>query len=271
MNLSGQLSDWTVDELIQIVQVTKKTGSLDILGDKKGRIHFRQGQLTGAELHGQQGVYAGTDEATISDIIFVLGSIDTGEFAMGPDDGPESDGHDAEVISEGVSQLRTLESDLTDAGVLDAASVAIDTEIQKAVEVEPDDWRALSSLIPPFTTESLENRFGRGATVRMLHVFHRLGLLKVLDEPVEEDVTEESDWLDKLADEVSATDSTNWLDESSDPVVAEAQTEVADEGKHSERRVESLENMRGVSADPSTTLTTGVYDEIRRLRSKPGK
>jgi len=36
MHLSGQLSDWSINDLLQIMQVTKKTGSLDIEGQRRG-------------------------------------------------------------------------------------------------------------------------------------------------------------------------------------------------------------------------------------------
>ena len=38
MHLSGQLTDWSIHDLLQIMQVTKKTGSLDIDGERQARI-----------------------------------------------------------------------------------------------------------------------------------------------------------------------------------------------------------------------------------------
>lgn len=260
MNLSGQLSDWTMDNLIQIVQVTKKTGSLDIVGSKKGRVHFRDGELTGAELQGSQGVYAGTDPATIADIVFVLGCLETGTFAMGPHDGPDSDGHDPTVIAESVEELRNLETELSEAGILEAGSVSVISEIEEAVTLDSDDWRALSSLIPVCTIESLENRFGRGSAIRMLHVFHRLSVLQL--DPVEVGALidgDESDWLGQLADGV--------LGNGSGVDVDIAISQHSDE-KDAQTDSVRTELLRGVSADASTTLTDGVLDEIRRLRSK---
>ena len=52
MHLSGQLTDWSINDLLQIMQVTQKTGSLDIDGERRGRVHFRDGSVTGAELSG---------------------------------------------------------------------------------------------------------------------------------------------------------------------------------------------------------------------------
>jgi predicted phage tail protein len=110
-------------------------------------------------------------------------------------------------------------------------------------------------------------------------------------EPVSAEVSEEeSNWLDRLADEVSSTDSTKWLDEAvaemtadseeasvkAAPSAAAAATTEEPESDSSDPEVviapEEIKDRsagaRGISAPASTTLTTGVYDDIRRLRSK---
>jgi hypothetical protein len=269
MNLSGQLADWSMDDLIQIVQVTKKSGSLDIRGAAKGRVHFRDGQLTGAELHGPQGVYAGTDPETVADIIFVLGALDTGTFAMGPDDGPDTAGHDGEAIASAVLELRKLETDLVDSGIFADDEVRFVSEIDTKLTIAPQDWRLISSLIPALTVSYLEDRYGRGSAIRMLHSFHALGILAPAenDEPGNADTPEaeegddtikgEADWLEQLADRVSKGDSADWVDETAVEIAISAGS-----GK------EPAHEAQGVSADASTLLTGGVYDEIRRLRSK---
>jgi hypothetical protein len=273
MNLSGQLADWSMDDLIQIVQVTKKSGSLDIRGTTKGRVHFRDGRLTGAELHGPRGVYAGTDLETVADIIFVLGGLQAGTFAMGPTDGPETEGHDPEVISSAVGELRSLETELAASGLLDAEEIKFVEEIEGKLAFTPADWRLMSTLIPDLPLSDLEDRFGRGSAIRMLHSFQALGLLAI-PEPAtdsdeeaapttaaegEDEVKGEEDWLDKLADRVSRGESAEWEDGS------DIDVEIAISAAAS-----SADAVKGVAADPSTTLTGGVYDDIRRLRSKSG-
>lgn len=271
MNLSGRLADWPMHDLIQIVQVTKKTGSLDVRGAAKGRVHFFEGQLTGAELHGPQGVYAGTDPDTVADIIFVLGGLDSGTFAMGPADGPEGEGHNGETIAAAVAELRQLETDLNEAGVASRDEVVFVDEIESKLSIEPADWRLIAGILPSLTVSSLEDRFGRGSAIRMLHSFHELGLLAEgepdsdaagdKDSELEKD---EANWLEDLADQVSARETSRLIHESEDLEVEIAITGVvANKGAISH-------DVRGVAADPSTTLTGGVYDEIRRLRSKSG-
>jgi hypothetical protein len=291
MNLSGQLADWTMDDLLQIVQVTKKTGSLDIVGVHKGRVHFREGNITGAELHSSKGVYAGTDPSIIADVVFVLGSMEEGAFAMGRAEGPDVDGVPIESVTEKIGELRALETVVAEKGLIDAGKVTLKPVIDDDVTISPDDWSAIASLIQPFTFESLAERLGRGAAIRMIHAFHRLGIAeavtnteaKVLIEPVPGEVSEEeSNWLDRLADDVSSTDSTKWLDDAvaemtagseDDPVAGEV------DGPHEAAVGSELvitpdqvpapgPGARGLSAPASTVLTTGVYDDIRRLRSK---
>ncbi len=301
MNLSGQLADWTMDDLLQIVQVTKKTGSLDIVGVHKGRVHFRQGNITGAELHSSKGVYAGTDTSIIADVIFVLGSMAEGAFAMGRSDGPDVDGVPIEDITGAIGELRALEAIVADKGLIEAGDVRLKPAIDSDVTISPDDWAAIASLVMPFTFSSLAERLGRGAAIRMVHAFHHLDLVEAAEpdtpesviEPVPGEVSEEeSNWLDRLADEVSSTDSTKWLEdavaemtEGSDDVPVAAAPAVpatpAQSAEEPEKEPSDLEvvvasdepkdrsaGARGISAPASTTLTTGVYDDIRRLRSK---
>lgn len=298
MNLSGQLADWTMDDLLQIVQVTKKTGSLDIVGVHKGRVHFREGNITGAELHSSKGVYAGTDTSIIADVVFVLGSMDEGAFAMGRSEGPDVDGVPIDAIAGAIGELRALEEIVADKGLIDAGDVKLKTAIDSDVTISPDDWAAIASLVQPFTFSSLADRLGRGAAIRMVHAFHRLDLVEPVEsdkpesviEPVSGEVSEEeSNWLDRLADEVSSTDSTKWLEDAvaemiagsdeapseapsaaADAIIEEPQSEASDPEVviAPEELKDRIAGARGISAPASTTLTTGVYDDIRRLRSK---
>jgi hypothetical protein len=276
MNLSGQLTDWTMDDLIQIVQVTKKTGSLELQGSSAGRIHFLEGQITGAELHERRGIYAGTDPATIADIIYVLSTFDEGTFALGPLEGPDSDPIDPSVISEKVADLQSLAEEVKDeeffTGVLNVRE-ATDTD----VKLTPEQWRGLASLVPSFTNESLEARFGAGGALRLLHTLHSLDLV-VKDESgvpsMDTADVDEAGWLDSLARGVSSTDSTEWLEEkapeSTDAILRESvDADSATAVPAAEKIMRSPASLRGVSSDPSATLTDGVFDEIRRLRSKP--
>lgn len=275
MNLSGQLSDWTMQDLLQIMQVTKKTGSLDIVGDQKGRVHFLEGRVTGAELHSPRGVYAGTDRSVIADIIFVLGSMETGNFSVGQADGPDLQGWSVDDVAEGVAELVDLELEAKEAGLVGGGEIRVKSKLDGPVTFEPEDWKIITSMIQPFTFEGLEERLGRGAAVRMVHTFHRLKVAETREEKENPDDPSESgsdhessysgteaDWLDRLADEVSTREPADVFDRSDDGRAEPAKKDEADSPKTEKA------GARGVSADASTVLTGGVYDEIRRLRSK---
>lgn len=283
-NLSGQLADWSISDLLQIMQVTKKTGSLDIEGARRGRIHFIDGAVTGAELSGDRGSYKGSDRGAIADILYVLSSLDSGSFAVGAADGPDGDGLAVEDIMGEVAALRSLEGDVIETGLFEANGVRLTSNLDKAITLEQDDWQAIVSLVQPFTFDFLESRVGRGGAVRIFHTLHRLGVMEAVDGD------DESEWLDQLAGGLSAASSEpTWL-EQAPPVPApeepspfeepaakhmapEEDVDVADADPEPviepepEPVAEPVE-VRGVAAHASTTLTDGVYDEIRRLRSK---
>jgi hypothetical protein len=283
-NLSGQLADWSINDLLQIMQVTKKTGSLDIEGERRGRVHFVDGAVTGAELSGENGSYKGSDRAAIADILYVLSSLESGSFAVGATDGPDGDGLAVEEIMGEVAALRSLEGEVIDAGLFEATGVRLTHDIEKSITLDQEDWQAIVSLVQPFTFDFLESRVGRGGAVRIFHTLHRLGVM----EPFNGD--DESEWLDQLAGGLSAASSEpTWLEQASAEPALEEPTPLEESvAKHiateedvvaadsaPEPEIEATPEqdvapaeVRGVAAHASTTLTDGVYDEIRRLRSK---
>ncbi|MGH8951598.1 MAG: DUF4388 domain-containing protein [Acidimicrobiia bacterium] len=287
MHLSGQLSDWSINDLLQIMQVTKKTGSLDIEGQRRGRVHFRDGRVTGAELNGVQGAYTGSDRGAVADILYVLSTVQEGSFSVGAADGPDAKGWTVEECLLDVESLQSLEGEVVDAGLFEANAVKLIHEIGDPVTIEPDDWQVFVNLVPSFTFGALENRYGRGTAVRIFHTLHRLNLAETVA------LTEgETDWLDRLAEGVApGTTGSNWAEpvvetdavaetksedfvDSPDPVPAEDSETVAEPepitlaaAKQGRERAD----LKGVAAPASTTLTDGVYDEIRRLRSRVGE
>jgi len=275
-NLSGQLSDWSISDLLQIMQVTKKTGSLDIEGSRRGRVHFVDGAVTGAELSGDRGSYRGSDRGAIADILYVLSTLDSGSFAVGPADGPDSDGYAVEDVMGEVAALRSLEGEVVDAGLFEAAGVRLVRDLEAPITMEPDDWQVLVSLVQPFTFDYIESRVGRGGAVRIFHTLHRLGVAEAIAGG-----DDESEWLDQLAGGLSPSSEPTWLEQVpvADPAEKLAEVEVpvaqvdpepepAPEPEPDSEPAPAPAGVRGVAAHASTTLTDGVYDEIRRLRSK---
>ena len=281
MHLSGQLSDWSINDLLQIMQVTSKTGSLDIEGERRGRIHFREGRLTGAELNGAKGTYAGSDRPGVADILYVLSSVEEGSFSVGAADGPETKGWSVEEVLLDVNALQSLEGEVVDTGLFEASGVALVSEIQEPVTIDPGDWHAFVNLVPPFTFNILEERYGRGTAVRILHTLHRLGMAETVTEP-----EGETDWLENVAEEVAPAAAETPTFASNGDGTVDTGDEVSVESDETDVEVEPeaepvvvatprpdrvQADMKGVSAPANTTLTDGVYDEIRRLRSRVGE
>jgi hypothetical protein len=282
MHLSGQLSDWSMNDLLQIMQVTKKTGSLDIEGDRRGRVHFREGRVTGAELTGIDGAHTGSDRDGVADILYVLASVGEGSFSVGAADGPDAKGWTVEEVLQDVEALQTLESEVADSGLFEANGVKLTPELTEAVTLEPGDWHTLVNLVPTFSFGALEARYGRGTAVRMFHTLNRLGLAETVAVP-----EEEADWLNRLAEGVAPGVTWNGhaeggetSTEEPEPAPAEVSTEpeslIEPEVSEAEpvpvaaEKPRAQTELKGVSAPASTTLTDGVYDEIRRLRSRVG-
>ncbi len=266
MHLSGQLSDWSINDLLQIMQVTNKTGSLDIEGDQEGRVHFRDGRVTGAELTGAKGSYVGSDRSGVADVLYVLSAMDSGSFAVGAADGPEVKGWSVEEIVNEVETLRSLEGEVVGTSLFEAAGVRLLAEVDDPVTIEPEDWHSLVNLVPDFTFSQLEAELGRGTAVRIFHALHRLGVAEgFAPEPGRE---EETDWLDQVVADLSpqAATSSETVPPASEPVANPAEENV--EELTTIELAEERTPVVGVSAPASTVLTDGVYDEIRRLRSR---
>ena len=279
------------------MQVTKKTGSLDIEGSRHGRVHFRSGSVTGAELTGNGAKQEGSEVSSIADILYVLSTLEEGSFSVGSADGPETDGLGVEEILTEVDALKSLEGEVDEAGLLEPAGVRLVDGLETKIVIEPEDWDVLASLVTPFTFEALESTEGRGSAVRILHTLHRLGVAESVPTETEAetetdtgtDSDEETEFLDKLAGGLSDSNEPMWLEqvseeetgpkhvapaENTEEPIAASDDDHVDDGESEEsdeapRERELVgEGVKGVSAPASTTLTDGVYDEIRRLRSK---
>ena len=290
MHLSGQLSDWSINDLLQIMQVTKKTGSLDIEGQRRGRVHFREGRVTGAELTGIDGSHTGSDRAGVADILYVLSSVAEGSFSVGAADGPDAKGWTVEEVLADVDALQTLEGEIAETGLFEANGVKLINEIADPLTVDPVDWPTFVNLVPTFSFGALESKYGRGTAVRTFHTLNRMGLAETVATP-----EEEAEWLDRLAEGVASNGAWNGADVEAEEAptdettpTSEAEPEAVDEVTEPEADEETAitdaepvpvaaskpsrahVELKGVSAPASTTLTDGVYDEIRRLRSRVG-
>lgn len=272
-NLSGQLVDWSISDLLQIMHVTKKTGSLEIAGDRTGRIHFQEGSIIGADLTGSRQNYVAADKDDVADVLYVLSSLETGEFAFEPGSSVDADQTwEVEEVLGAVENLRDLEKEVAESGLIDATAIRLSESLDEPKTVSPEDWKVLVGLIQPFNFSHLEARNGRGGAVRVLHTLSKLEVAEAV-------VDDETDWLDEVAvgitpsekvAEAKHIDSSDSDSDTDDEDEVEIEPEAATDDEEILESVERTDRpeAKGIAASASTTLTDGVYDEIRRLRSR---
>lgn len=282
MNLSGTLSDWTVADLLNMLNVTKKTASLHVRGERTGTIHFSQGKVVGAALAGDAAAHGGDSRVEVADALLVLSALDSGTFELGPFNGPEGEGWDIESLLSDLERLETLQVDLVGAG-LQKSQLMLREEVDEPVTIQTEDWWALASLVSVLSFRQLEDVFGRGRAIRLLHALWRMDLVESLEEPlvlepepilaepepireeitVETEVEPDAEPVAEASVDSNGSSNESWLDEIA---AAAGPSEAGDE------TVQPLEprKMLGVSAPASTVLTGSVLDEMRRLRSHPG-
>ena len=284
MNLSGELSDWPVADLLNMLRVTSKTVTLKVRGERSGVIHFVAGRVSGASVTGDVVVEgeAGSRVAVV-DALFVLAGIASGSFELVAYQGPEAEGWEIEELLADMARLTELETDVSRSDLVEGRLMLKDA-LSGPVTIAEDDWWAVASLVSVLSLQQLEEVFGRARAVRLLHTLWRLDLVEPLlddESPAPADPPAPADAPARV-DAVDAVDATPaislapsdeaWLDEiatNAVPVAVvdspEAPSEADSSGDPSRRAV------TGVSAPASTVLTGSVLDEMRRLRSRVGE
>lgn len=307
MNLSGTLSDWTVADLLNVMKVTGKTASLHIHGKRDGVVHFSNGRVAGATLDGNP-VPTGEVEsrAVASETLFVLSALQEGNFEVGAFEGTDVEGWDVDSLLSDMEQLNGLETDLTEAGMGEAILMLRD-EIKEPITIQVEDWWAIASLVSVLSFGQLEEVFGRGRAIRLLHTLWRMDLIETIeeeipqvdeDEPAAEEavpmvmdeeptslellelseppesetepvVPSEAELESEPEESVATIEPTNERDDESwlDEIAAAAEATTTPE----QNGLAEARHIQGVSAPASTVLTGAVLDEMRRLRVRPSE
>ncbi|MGH8911340.1 MAG: DUF4388 domain-containing protein [Acidimicrobiia bacterium] len=262
MNLSGELSDWPVADLLNMLKVTNKTATLHVRADRSGVVHFVSGRVSGAAVTGDAVLEGdvGSRPATV-DALFVLSGFDKGSFELVSYQGPEGDGWEIEDLLADMDRLQELEVDVAGAG-LSSGRLMLKDVISGPVTVVEEDWWAVASLVSVLSLQQLEQVFGRARAVRLLHTLWRLGLVETLAEP--EPLAERAEPTPAAQASLAQPSDEAWLDEIAlSQQVEQAPAVMVDEVDR--------KRVTGVSAPASTVLTGSVLDEMRRLRSRTGE
>jgi hypothetical protein len=288
MNLSGELSDWPVADLLNMLRVTSKTVTLNVRGERSGVIHFVAGRVSGASVTGDVVVEgeAGSRVAVV-DALFVLAGMTRGSFELVTYQGPDAEGWEIEELLADMARLADLETDVSRSGLVEGRLMLKDA-LSGPVTIAEDDWWAVASLVSVLSLEQLEEVFGRARAVRLLHTLWRLDLVEPLTEdesippsPVLAEAPASTDSGDAVAldDASEATPATSlapsdeaWLDEIASNAVPAAVVDSSEMPAEVESSDDpSRRAVTGVSAPASTVLTGSVLDEMRRLRSRVGE
>ena len=288
MLLSGSLSNWSVNDLLQIMRVTAKTATLRIDGSRPGVIHFSDGRIVGAGLAGQR-IPRSAEEALRAtvDSLHVLTSTADGAFLVAePDFDPALRGWDvAEVMME-VDRLRQMENEVTSQGVTESTSLRLASEVATPVTLHSEEWAAVCALVPSFSLSSLQGAFGNSRALQFLSALLGRGLTVAAPDtqvevaidtiPVPEPivlnevsvvVNEEPeppilDWLGDHQVEGAVDLSPGATDDDDEDYEDEEEEEEEEYEVDPNRRA-----LRSVVASPETTLVSNVLGDMRKLRT----
>ena len=185
MILAGRLADWSVPDLLQIMRITNKTGSLEIEGPmRKGVIYFREGRIVGARLDP-----AGPDRPdqdlkdTVIEAVYVLQLLQDGTFAVGDVeiDDVDVDWDPPEILEAAQTQLE-VEEEIRRNGIGDDTALRLARRVSEPVMLSPDEWAVLADLTSSFSLAELEWRLGRSRAVSAIRSFRDAGVIEVTEE-----------------------------------------------------------------------------------------
>lgn len=250
--MSGQLGEWTVDDLLQIVRITQKTTTVAITGhERSGVLYFRGGHLVDGQVQ-PDGPVDGDMGTRLVDCVYLLCTVSEGAFEFGTHPVPQDgDMFDVKDILEAVADDLARDRRLRELGVVDGARIVVSGDTVPAT-MDTKLWEFLASMIPPFSLWELEQRLGRRAAVARVTDLHEAGILEVVEQADPRH--------DHLLEEVAASLSIPTEPEPAPPPAPEPPREdpPLDGVARSEKRMREL-----VAPSDTTLVANGVLDDLR--------
>ncbi|MGH8928156.1 MAG: DUF4388 domain-containing protein [Acidimicrobiia bacterium] len=270
--LSGNLSNWSVADLLQMMRVTGKTAALRVEGSRAGVIHFIEGKIGGANLPGQR-VSLDPEQnrrATIDAIFVLTGPAEGSFFVASPELDPSAPTWEvAEIMSE-VEHLRLIESDIRAQGVDADTPLVLSADVPSPVTLHAEDWATLVSLVPAFSLDSLERAMGRTRAFQVVNTLLARGLT-IKNTAFELDLAPVSEPEPEPIPVAVATEEfpvLEWLGDHPAEGGVDLSTDLVSSGQDTDQvPVDEKRHLRAVVASPETTLVSGVLDDMRRLRT----
>lgn len=286
MILTGRLSDWSVADLLQIMQVTGKTAALRIEAeDRSGTVFFRDGRVVDAALSPSTHGASPWDRAI--ETTYVLRLLSDGSFSVGTEDPQDPDelGFETREVLETTSELVAREAGLRERGVLDGALVALKPVVGHAVGISAEDWPTLRDLIGEPNLAALEERLGRVRALAALELLDRMGVTGSTSADLDQPEVTGHEVSPEIPPETRGEMPESQLDEEPDgplPINVIRLTELeqgptavpelpADRSMVGDEAGPSRKEMRALISPADTTLVPGVLDDLRtRFRNVDG-
>jgi hypothetical protein len=162
--LAGDLSEFPLTDIIQLIDLSKKTGSVDIEGHRgskvfKGQIYFRDGKIIGADMPGHAPL----------DAVYTFFTVSGGPFHFRDNiviDEPTITVSNEVIIMEGIMRqdLWQDEDDEAEASLLAMVPrlVPNPTSGSSDINLQAEEWRILTMVNGTNTVEQISKRSGLG-------------------------------------------------------------------------------------------------------------
>jgi hypothetical protein len=276
MILTGQLADWSVEQLLQILRITEKTASMSV--DTVGFsavLYFVEGKMVDAKFDADTPV--DDPQQRMVEAVAKLMAAPDGKFDIGTEMSPSAgDPIPIPDLMSAVAIWRSTEGELAAIGVLDAEALRLLRRSDGPLLIAPESWLAVARFAGSITFRELESRLGRIGAIEVIRTLRDLGVLEM---SVRKTPTGE----EPAAPEPDARQFADFLSDDGAPEPAEAEGEPgsAEEGLVGEEPspgddekltageedgdvyVRPRREMRAVITPAETTLVPGVLSDIR--------
>jgi Domain of unknown function (DUF4388) len=271
MMLSGNLNNWPVTDLLQIMRVTQKTGALRIDGSRPGVIHFISGQIAGAAVVGQKAPTTVEEARRLTvDALHVLVNNSDGSFLVAdPEVAENSTRWEVIEIMTEVDRLRMIESEIRREGINESSPLRLISGAPTPVTLHADDWEAIVALVPAFSVTSLEHDLGRSRALQVTATLISRGLAV----PNEISIPVEPEHLQVSVSVATDPPVLDWLSEHPAEGDVDLSTDIPTSPRANDHDDDAVEvtaerrSLRSVVASPGTTLVSGVLNDMRKLRT----
>lgn len=188
MILNGRLDDWTVEDLLQIMRITHKTGTLEMTGDLRASIHFQEGAIGGIELGGVPSL-SDQDRSVALNVMAerlrTLLPLRSGDFEITDLVRQNSNLVEVPDLLEAVQKLLDLERSALGDDVAENSALKLRLRLDP-ITLEPDTWLAVVDLVGTFSLEQMVARLGRSDAVQLLALLRRYDLFEHSDDAIDD-------------------------------------------------------------------------------------